>query len=103
MAAEFLHLRRAGIDVVDVEVRPRAFLARLHIRDRSAAVIADARHEVLARDVARSLLELPPEEPAPELLCFRGVVGRNLDVNHVTGHLLLLAVMLSSQLSPHVR
>src|SRR5581483_9133215 len=88
LAAELADARRAGVDVVDVEVRANAALARLHVRDRPAARVADARHVVLRRPRVR--LELPAEERAPELTTLSRVVRRDLDVHDLTGHWCLL-------------
>src|SRR5438132_4567112 len=82
-AAELLHARGTGVDVVDVEVGARPSLAGLHVRDRGALLLADTGHVVLGR--AGERLELPPEERAPELAPLRGVVRRDLDVHDLTG------------------
>src|SRR5205814_8878017 len=80
LAPELLHARRAGVDVVDVEVRARTSLAGLHVGDRPARLVADLGHVVLGRSGVG--LELPPEERAPELAPFRGVVRRDLEVHY---------------------
>jgi hypothetical protein len=51
-------------------------------------LVADAGHVVL--EGAGRGLELPPEQRAPELASLRGVVGRDLEVHDLTGHLALL-------------
>src|SRR5216683_2750467 len=88
LPAELLHARRPCLDVVDREVRPRAALARLHVRDRRALLPADLRRVVLERAGVR--LELPPEQRAPELLAPLGVVRRDLDVHDLTWQRCLL-------------
>src|SRR4029077_5663978 len=84
VSAELAHPRDAGVDLVDVEVRARALLAGLHVRDRRALALAEPGHVVLARP--REVLELEPKEPAPERAGLLGVVGWNLDVDDLSGH-----------------
>src|ERR1700745_4490738 len=84
LAAEFPHPRRAGVDVVDVEVGAGAPLAGLHVGDRQAGLITDACHVVL--EGTGKGLELPAEQRAPELASLRGVVSRGLEVYDLTGH-----------------
>src|SRR6266581_9132297 len=76
LPAELVHTRRTCLDVVDREVRARAALARLHVRDRRTLLPANLRRVVLERAGVR--LELPPEQRAPELLALVGVVRRDL-------------------------
>src|SRR5206468_1692123 len=85
LAAELAHARRTGIDVVDAEVRARAALPGLHVRDRAALLVAEPSHVVLGRPRVR--LELPAEERAPELARLLGVVSWDLDVHNLAGHL----------------
>src|SRR5215471_16925777 len=98
LPAELGHSRRACLDVVDGEVRPRAALARLHVRDRRALLPADLRGVVLERAGIR--LELPPEQRAPELLALAGVVRRDLDVHDLTWHHCLLVLPVTAMLPP---
>src|SRR5436853_1284235 len=60
LAAELLHACGAVLDVVYGEVDARSTLAGLHVRDRSALLVADPRHVVLGWTGVG--LELPPEE-----------------------------------------
>src|SRR5205085_12648709 len=89
LAAELVDAGGAVVDVVDGEVGARPALAGLHVRDRGALLVADARHVVLGRH--RVALEFPTEERAPELTTLLGVVGRELDVNDLAGHVALLS------------
>src|SRR5215470_3623547 len=102
LPAELSHAPHTRLDVVDREVRPRAALARLHVRDRRALLPANLRGVVLKR--AGVCLELPPKQRAPELLAPTGVVGRDLDVHDLTWHRCLLvwsfAAMPPSALPP---
>src|SRR5204862_6586196 len=66
------------------EVGARAALAGLHVGDRRALLLADLRHVVLER--TGGVLELPPEERAPELATPPGVVGRDLDMHELAWH-----------------
>ena len=93
LAAELGDARVAGVDVVDVEVDARARACRLGPIDRAARVFGEPRHVVLGR-AALEGLELPAEEPAPELARLRRVARGNLDVNHLSSHAPLLFVML---------
>src|SRR4029078_3099970 len=83
LAAQLTHAGGAGVDVVDVEVRARALLAGLHVRDGQAALLPDPGHVVLGR--AGVVLELPAEERAPELAALRRVVRRDLEVDYLAG------------------
>ena len=85
LAAELLHTRGAGVDVVDVEVDAHPPLAGLHVRDSSTGLLAGPRHVVLGGTGVR--LELPSEKGAPELATLRGVVGWDLEVHDLAGHL----------------
>src|SRR5262249_42723794 len=76
--------RGARVDVVHGEVGARAPLAGLHVGDRQAPLVADACHVVLEGTGIR--LELPAEQPAPELAALAGVVGRDLEMHNLTGH-----------------
>src|SRR5207247_5062990 len=84
LAAELLHARDAGVDVVDLEVGARAAFAGLNVRDTRALLVAEPRRVVLGR--AGERLELPAEERAPELAPLRGIVRRDLDVHDLTRH-----------------
>src|SRR5262252_8193649 len=88
LPAEFVHPRRACLDVVDCEVGPSAALARLHVGDRRGPRPLNLARVVLERSGIG--LELPPEQRAPELLALGGVVGRDLDVHDLTWHRCLL-------------
>ena len=91
LAAELLDPGDARVDVVDVEVHARPALVAVGPHDRAARVLGEPGHVVLGR-AARILLELPAEEPAPELAGLRGVAGGNLQVDHLPCHLVLLSL-----------
>src|SRR6266542_1561339 len=84
LPAELPDVRGAGVDLVDHEVGARAPFAGLHARDRRTLLIADRGRVVIGR--AGNLLELPPEERTVELPHLLVVVGRDLDVHELTGH-----------------
>src|SRR4029077_6963727 len=65
LTAQLADTGAAGVDVVDAEVGTRAALARRHIGDGGARLLADPGHVVLERPGER--LELPAEQRAPEL------------------------------------
>src|ERR687892_548405 len=90
LAAERAHLRVTGVDVVDVEVHAGSpLVGRIGRVDRAARVLGEPRHVVLRR--SRELLELPAEEPAPELARLRRVPRRDLHMHHLTSHSSLLS------------
>src|SRR5262245_19577755 len=84
LAPEFLDPRGAGVDVVDVEVGPRATLA-VGAVEGTAGRLGELRHVVTAWR-AGELLELPAEQTAVERLRLLEVVGRDLEMNHLSCH-----------------
>src|SRR5262249_40432693 len=84
LAPQLPDARGTLLDVVPVEVGARAALARLHVGDRQAPLVADLCCVVL--EGAGIGLELPPEQAAPKVAALRSVVGGDLEVHYLTRH-----------------
>src|SRR6266567_1953084 len=86
LAAQLFHSCGAGVDVVDLEVD--ADCARVSRKHSSARVLAEPDHVVLHRAFHR--LELPAEQVAVELLGSARVACRNLEMDGLSSHEVLL-------------